>query len=331
MKPRSKSSPLRWKSSGRKYESDIDEAPRHERKLCRVRALLVHSPNAGTKPQPLTSLLNRLEVEGLAIRYCEHGRDDIPSEMSGMEMVIAAGGDGTVTSVATEIPDRSIPIVILPMGGSNNIARALGIRQSVDAVIGALNDMREKTLTVGCVTGPFGRIGFLEAVGLGALNQSIELVDEAPNTSEEKRENGRAAFRETLRTAKPVDCAVDIDGRRFDGPWLLVEILNIGAIGPRLPFAPRADTQDKVLDILLVRESDRDAMVGWAEHFSGPPPARIETGCLVTLQASGLCPRIDDRPVDMPSGKWRIEVRLEEKPVTILVPARTEENDDGVC
>ena len=204
-----------------------------------MKALLVHSPNAGTKPTPLTSLMSQLEEAGFAIRYCEHGRDDIRSGMIGMEMAIAAGGDGTVASVAIEMPDRSLPIAILPMGGSNNIARALGIRQSADAVIGGLGDIREKTLTVGRVTGPFGKRGFLEAVGLGALNQSIELVDEAPDTPEEKRENGRAAFREALGTATPVNCAVDIDGRRFDGPWLLVEVLNIGAIGPRLPFAPR--------------------------------------------------------------------------------------------
>lgn len=248
-----------------------------------------------------------------------------------MEMAIAAGGDGTVASVATEIPDRSVPIAILPMGGSNNVARALGIRQSVEAVIAGLDNAREKKLTVGSVTGPFGHKGFLEAVGLGALNQSIELVDESPDTPEEKRENGRAAFRETLRTAAPIACAVDIDGRRFDGSWLLVEILNIGAIGPRLPFAPRADTQDRLLDILLVGEADRDAMVGWAEHFSGPPPARLETGCVVTLQASGLCPRIDDRPVDMPDNAWTVEIRLDDEPVTILVPGGMTGNDDDNC
>jgi hypothetical protein len=161
----------------------------------------------------------------------------------------------------------------------------------------------------------------LEAVGLGALNQSIELVDEAPDTPEEKRANGRAAFRETLQCAAVFECVVTIDGRKFHGPWLLIEILNIGAIGPRLPFAPRADTQDALLDILLVREADRQAMERWAQHFSGPPPARIETGRIVGLDAKGLCPRIDDRPVDMPDEQWTIEICLDVDPVTILVPS----------
>jgi diacylglycerol kinase family enzyme len=138
-----------------------------------VKALLIHSPNAGTKPEPIGSCIGQLEEAGFAIHYCEHGRDDIRSGMIGMEMAIAAGGDGTVASAATEIPDRSVPIAILPMGGSNNVARALGIHQSVGAVIDGLHSAREKKLTVGSVTGPFGRKGFLEAVGIGALNQSV--------------------------------------------------------------------------------------------------------------------------------------------------------------
>ena len=286
-----------------------------------VKALLVHSPNAGTEPAPIAPIIAKLKEAGFDTHYCEHGENDIARAMKGMDIAIAAGGDGTVTSVATSIPDRTVPIAILPMGGSNNIARALGIRQSLDDVILGLRDVRETQLTVGSVRGPFGQKRFLEAIGLGALNQSIELVDEAPDTPEQKRENGRVAFRETLQSAAPIDCIVDIDGRRFDGPWLLVEILNIGAIGPRLPFAPRADTQDAVLDILLVTESDRENMILWAEHFSGPPPARLETGQVVKLHAKGLCPRIDDRPVEMPEEDWTIEICLDDEPVIVLIPA----------
>ncbi|MET0241446.1 MAG: diacylglycerol kinase family protein [Sphingobium sp.] len=265
-------------------------------------------------------MLAALHDVGIDARYCEHLKDDIEDAARGMDMLIAAGGDGTVTSVVTGTADRGVPVAILPLGGSNNIARALGIRQSPESVIHGLPQAREQQLTIGAVTGPFGRRLFVEAVGLGALNDAIERVDEDPDTPQEKRENGRMAFREALAEGAPFDCILDIDGQSFEGPWLLIEVLNIPAIGPRLPFAPRADPADGYLDVLLVREADREAMTLWAEHFSGPPPARIEAGRRISLEGRGMCTRIDDRPVDLPNEDWRMTLELDGAPATILIP-----------
>lgn len=289
--------------------------------------MFVHSPAAGTDPEPIEPLLAALGEAGISTHYCEHLKEDIAAACAGMDLIIAAGGDGTVTSVITEIADRTMPVAILPLGGSNNIARALGIRQSPFDVIRGLNQASEKLLTIGTVTGPFGERFFAEAVGLGALNDAIEEVDEDPDTPQEKRENGRAAFRQALQTSSPFACAVEVDGRSFDGPWLQIEVLNIAAIGPRLPFAPRADPGDGYLDILLVKEADREAMMTWAEHFSGPPPAGIVAGRTIRLQGRVACVRIDDRPVDLPDDGWQIVAGLDGDPVTILVPRAIEAED----
>lgn len=290
-----------------------------------MKTLLVHNPKAGTEPAPVAPLIADLEEAGYTITYCEHGKDNIARASAEMELIIAAGGDGTVTSVASEIPNRDIPIAILPLGGSNNIARALGIRQSTCDIITGLAKAREQRLTIGTITGPFGTRPFVEAIGLGALNDAIATVDEDPDTPEEKRENGRVAFRKALGDAAPFDCDVEIDGTHFAGPWILVEVLNIAAIGPRLPFAPRADPGDSVLDVLLVKASDRDAMTIWAEHFCGPPPARLEAGCHISLTGHDMCVRIDDRPLDLPNDRWTVELRLDDSPVTVLIPIDRQE------
>jgi diacylglycerol kinase family enzyme len=288
-----------------------------------MKALFVHSPAAGTEPEPVQPMLEALTHVGLDLQYCEHAKDDIAAGARNKDLVIAAGGDGTVTSVATQIVDRTTPILILPLGGSNNIARALGLRQSIEDIIAGLNRATEAKLTIANVVGPFGERAFLEAVGLGALTQAIQQVDEAPETPEEKRENGRIAFREALREAPAFDCVIEIDGRAFEGAWLLVEILNIDAIGPRLPFAPRAKTGDPFLDILLVKASDRTAMARWADHFSGPPPARIEQGRHVMVTGHGRQLRVDDRTIDLPNAAWKIEIALQGQPATFLIPCAT--------
>src|SRR5690348_14296542 len=45
----------------------------------------------------------------------------------GFQAVIAAGGDGTIGSVATQIAGSGLPLGILPLGTSNDTARALGV------------------------------------------------------------------------------------------------------------------------------------------------------------------------------------------------------------
>ncbi|HLZ23992.1 MAG TPA: diacylglycerol kinase family protein [Ktedonobacterales bacterium] len=45
----------------------------------------------------------------------------------GIVAVVAAGGDGTVGAVATQVAGSGLPMGILPLGTSNDVARALGV------------------------------------------------------------------------------------------------------------------------------------------------------------------------------------------------------------
>ena len=56
-----------------------------------------------------------------------HRRAGKPWRKGDYRAVIAAGGDGTVGTTASAVAESGVPLGILPMGTSNNIARALGI------------------------------------------------------------------------------------------------------------------------------------------------------------------------------------------------------------
>lgn len=56
----------------------------------------------------------------------------------GAEVVIAAGGDGTVSGVGAELVGRAARLGLLPLGTSNSFAAALGIPAAVDEALALL-------------------------------------------------------------------------------------------------------------------------------------------------------------------------------------------------
>jgi diacylglycerol kinase family enzyme len=101
------------------------------------RAMVIHSPHAG-RSASLSHALTALEragvemVEVLPIAVIA----DTPVlgqqwKASGIDLVVAAGGDGLVGSVAMHALDGQLPLGILPLGTANDLARSVGIPQDI--------------------------------------------------------------------------------------------------------------------------------------------------------------------------------------------------------
>src|SRR5437868_2564299 len=93
-----------------------------------MRAVLVHNPTAGTKGYDKDGITAALKLAGYETRYASTKGDDVEDALKkGADLVVAAGGDGTIATVIRALTDRSIPVALLPLGTANNIARSLGI------------------------------------------------------------------------------------------------------------------------------------------------------------------------------------------------------------
>ncbi|WP_196258954.1 diacylglycerol/lipid kinase family protein [Pelagibacterium limicola] len=84
---------------------------------------------------------------------------------SDADIVVAAGGDGTVTALAGAMLGTDKSLGILPLGTANMLARDLNIPLDVDTWIEALEAMQPRAVDVGVVN---GRI-FLHKVVVGLL------------------------------------------------------------------------------------------------------------------------------------------------------------------
>ncbi len=281
-----------------------------------MRVTLVHNPEAGTGDHVGGELLARLREAGHHPTYVSTEAVDLTRGLdSAPELVLAAGGDGTVGAVArlmaTKTPD--VPLSILPTGTANNIARALGVTGSVDDILRGLGSGTERTLDIATARAAWGTVRFVESAGVGVFAAMLrdaerEETEKAAGTSGtsgtsdgdgQPRRNRGARMRRMLDRARPRHWRIEADGEDLSASYLLVAALNIPYVGPGLALAPAADAGDGHLDLLLVTEAERQALGDYLAGFGhgeeptiAIPTRRVRHARLEWSAAHGY---VDDR------------------------------------
>ncbi|MGB8072885.1 MAG: acylglycerol kinase family protein, partial [Pseudolabrys sp.] len=92
-----------------------------------MRATLFHNPTAGHNATK-DDILAAMKLADLDVRYVSVKDDNFEEAFEKKaDLLVVAGGDGTIAEVLTRLPDRAMPVALLPLGTANNIARSLGI------------------------------------------------------------------------------------------------------------------------------------------------------------------------------------------------------------
>ena len=115
-----------------------------------MRVLLIHNPKAGDRKHGKKQLMCEPQQNGLQAFYQsikERGWEKAFKKP--VDLVIAAGGDGTVHKTAWQLMGSGIPLAILPLGTANNLARSLGFTESVDEILQSLHCGKGQPFDVG--------------------------------------------------------------------------------------------------------------------------------------------------------------------------------------
>lgn len=119
------------------------------------RAIVIHSPHSGRSAE-LDEAITYLEQTGLEIvkTISIAELDNLPSQgmtwkESGIDVAIAAGGDGLVGGVITHIDESGLPLGIMPLGTSNDIARSLHIPLDIQQAAQVIAQGKEQKVDVG--------------------------------------------------------------------------------------------------------------------------------------------------------------------------------------
>jgi diacylglycerol kinase family enzyme len=192
---------------------------------------------------------------------------------AGADLVLACGGDGTVTACAEGLTDSSVPLAILPMGTGNLLARNVGLPAHWPEALAVALTGSDRRLDAGIVDGSGNVDGsgtvsgsgtgrgrsFVVMAGLGLDARMLR------DTSEPlKRRLGWAAYAVSavhhLRD-RPMRVTVVADGAppvRMRASAVIVG--NVGSLRGGLPLMPAARPDDGLLDAVVLNAR---GLAGW--------------------------------------------------------------------
>ena len=259
-------------------------------------AALIFNPHAGQKLGIDTNTSGPEEVQD-ALRAQNIEFDPQPTQSAGhatvlarqavadgRQLVIAAGGDGTVNEVAHGLANTATVLGLMPLGSVMNIARTLWIPRDLP--------LAARTLAEGKVLSmDMGRIGdhyFLEAAGVG-LDAGLFGYFDRLESGGSRLGTVRAAVRFVRQLGSP-PVSVEHEGgvEAFLAP--MISVANGPYVGAAYAIAPDARIDDGILDVVIFRRISilrllvHLALIAGGRPLPPPPRARLLKVRSVTIR-----------------------------------------------
>lgn len=236
---------------------------------------LFHNPTAGEGEHSRETLIKQIEKAGYDCSYSSTKKEGIEETApKDADILVVAGGDGTVRKLAAHLLEQPLrekagPMGLLPAGTANNIARTLGIKGSNEEIIARWAAGETKSFDIGRVTGLKEKDFLLESLGFGVFPKLIREMRNRKERSDDPEEellDALERLHNIILTYKTRECRIVLDDQEFHDKFLMVEIMNIHSLGPNVNLAPLADPADGELDVILVPASQREELAGYIER-----------------------------------------------------------------
>jgi diacylglycerol kinase (ATP) len=292
----------------------------------RRRATLIHNAKAGDKRHDRVALIELLERAGYSVEYFPAKESDL-NEVLGhpAEIVVSAGGDGTVARVVAHARSDGPPIAILPLGTANNIANSLGIGGAIEDLVAGWPEARARPYYPISVSGPWGVRRLIEGIGFGAFEQAMSELPKRLRVARARELVGKIVVE-----APPEALEIGLEDESIAGRFAVLEITAIPLIGPRLRLAPEADPSDRDLDICFVGDNDaeRQDFARWLDAPDSDKTVPVSSRRAQRLTIAGQFRRVrldsklwEGEPDPRTANAWPvIGVATEPQPLHFLTP-----------
>ncbi len=179
---------------------------------------------------------------------------------AGVDLIIAAGGDGTVRAVCEEAARTGVAVGILPHGTGNLLARNLGIPLNIRDALDVAFSGQDRAIDLGTYKTDSGTdTCFLVMAGLGMDAAIMTGVDDTLKAKVGWLAYFVSGVKSARYPAMKVQISVD-DGEFQKFKARTVVIGNVGFLQGGIPLLPDAQIDDGTLDVVVVAPK---RFIGW--------------------------------------------------------------------
>lgn len=225
-----------------------------------MKACVILNPkagSAGTVEEIEAAIQKKLGLHDVSFQVTEkegegeeHARQAV---QDGVELVVAAGGDGTLNEVLNGLSEGfgQVLLGLLPLGTGNDFARTIGVPADLEGALGILAEGRTRRVDVAQATiGGKACRHFLNMSAGGFSGEVSERADEA------KERWGPLAY---LRSAlgvlpdlKGFRSVITLNGsERLELETYNVVVSNGRYVAAGIPVSPQAVIDDGMLDVMI--------------------------------------------------------------------------------
>lgn len=221
---------------------------------------------------------------------------------NGAQLIIAAGGDGTLGEVLNGTLGTGARLGILPVGTGNDFARCLGIGTNLDAALEILKNGEARQIDVGRVEIAGQSRYFLNVAGAGFDSRVAARINgHRPKILAKLGGTGAylVACGCEMRRFPLAKMRLEVDGKVTEGRAVLCAIANASSYGGGMLVAPDADLSDGFFEVCLIKALSRGAFLrAFPGVFAGKhihhPRVEMFRGGKITLDSTPKLPVLVD-------------------------------------
>ncbi len=249
-----------------------------------MRARIIDNPWSFRGPYPIHRVLPVLERAGWTVDVAHRDRQtsvrrQVEEALDlGAEVLVGAGGDGTLRDVADVLVGHRAQLGVLPGGTANLWAHELGVARPPEEAAAALVDADVRGMDMGRLVHPDGRyLRFLLMAGIGIDGLMLDHTD--PRLKARLGPGGIAVgVVRAIPDFRSFPVEISVDGRdAWEGRVIQVIVGNSRLYANVVHATPDARVDDGLLDVTVVPADDLQVAIrlGWSLALRRRPGGEV--------------------------------------------------------